>query len=88
MKVIFSQGFVNEVRVFYGKSDTDDTNAVVRGFVAKGTGTDTATQIIERLNRIIKESDIKEVTLVGQTGMLKDLEEYYKNLKEVTIIWQ
>jgi purine-nucleoside phosphorylase len=86
MKVIFSQGFVNEVRVFYGKSGTDDTNAVVRGFVAKGT--DTAIQIIERLNRIIKESDIKEVTLVGQTGMLKDLEEYYKNLKEVTITWQ
>lgn len=86
MQVIFMQGFVNQVQVFYTKDGDNNSKIPTKGFTIKNPIS--AIELIELLSEKLEQGSIKTVTLVGNTGMLKDIEDYYKNLEGVNIIWQ
>lgn len=80
------QGFVNQVQVFYAKDEDNGSKTPTKGFTIKNPIS--AIELIELLSEKLEQGSIKTVTLVGNTGMLKDIEDYYKNLEGVNIIWQ
>lgn len=86
MQVFFIQGFVNEIKVMYTEVDSESKELKKGGFTLDGNFS--AEMVIEKLNSAIDESKINNVLLWGKTGVLKDLEEYYGKLKEVSIEWQ
>lgn len=84
MKVICVKNFIQQLEVTYGA--VNDSNIVpTRRFKIDLTSTK---EVIDKLNKEIEPAEVKEVVLVGRAGILKDIADYYENIKGVTIIWQ
>lgn len=84
MKVIFVKNFIQQLEVTYGAA-TDSNIIPTRKFKINPKS---VKEVIDKLNKEIEPAEVKEVVLVGRAGILKDIEDYYKNIKGVTIIWQ
>lgn len=80
MKVIFVKNFIQQLEVTYGTAAGSVEKFKINPKSAK--------EVIDKLNKEIEPAEVKEIVLVGRAGILKDIEDYYKNIKGVTIIWQ
>lgn len=85
MKILLIQGFINQVLVVYGEEDDNKDVATLGEITIKAP---TSKKVIEEVQKVVKEEDITEIILSGRTGLLKELENYYKNIEGVTITWQ
>lgn len=84
MKVIFVKNFIQQLEVTYGTA-TDSNITPTRKFKINPKS---AKEVIDKLNKEIEPTEVKEIILVGRAGILKDIADYYENIKGVTIIWQ
>lgn len=82
MKLVFMQGFVNKLKIFYLEEGLDKVyNEII---VNAGLPFDI---IMKSIDDITQGKKVKTVALVGNTSCLKQLEEHYSKEEGVNIVW-
>lgn len=89
MRLIFMKNFTQEIKIFSDSNKPGDgfQCSPNKGFSLKGEPN--IEKVLEQVEINFGKGKIEEVLLVGNAGILKDIEEHYKqNSKGVHVKWQ